>query len=203
VSKVARVIPGGSVLDAGISALSMYQNATTREEKAEGYGGAAGGLGGAMAGMAAGAALGSVVPVIGTAIGGAVGAFLGGMGGEALGGMLGKSLLGGEDKTVASAEPTKADGAGAPGAVARSLSEASPAPAAAPALAKAVEASKPAAQPVDQQFTFAPNIPVTVQGDAKDPAQLANAMMPYLRQQFDEFARQAHARQMSDAPHVA
>ncbi|UVJ45551.1 phage tail tape measure protein [Pseudomonas sp. LS1212] len=198
-SKAGRVMPGGALLDAGIGALTTAQSATTQEEKAEGYGGAAGNLGGTMAGMAAGAAIGSVVPVIGTAIGGAVGAFLGGMGGEALGGMLGKSWFGGEDKAAAVA---KADNAGAPGAVVRSLAETSPAPAAAPALAKAVEAAKPVPPPVDQQFTFSPSVAITVQGDVKDPAQLANELAPHLRQQFEEFARQASARQMTDAPHV-
>ncbi len=219
-SKVGRVLPGGALLDAGIGALTTAQSATTQEEKAEGYGGAVGNLGGSMAGMAAGAALGSVVPVIGTAIGGAVGAFLGGMGGEALGGLLGKSWFGSEEQPAAkvagaetgkavgseparpAAEPAKADGAGGPGAVVRSLNEASPAPAAAPALAKAVEASKPAPPSVDQQFTFSPTVTVTVQGDVKDPAQLASELAPHLRLQFEDFARQFAARQMTDTPHV-
>lgn len=218
--KVGRVLPGGALLDAGIGALTTAQSATTQEEKAEGYGGAVGNLGGSMAGMAAGAALGSVVPVIGTAIGGAVGAFLGGMGGEALGGLLGKSWFGSEEKPAAkvagaetgkavgsepakpAGEPAKADGAGAPGAVVRSLNETSPAPAAAPALAKAVEASKPAPPSVDQQFTFSPTVTVTVQGDVKDPAQLASELAPHLRLQFEDFARQVAARQMTDTPHV-
>lgn len=70
---------GGALaaLGAGIKIADTYQNAKTKDEKAEGYGGAAGGLAGAMigtkAGMAFGAAIGTIVPGLGTAIGGAVG----------------------------------------------------------------------------------------------------------------------------------
>jgi hypothetical protein len=41
-----------------------------------------------------------------------------------------------------------------------------------------------------------------VQGDVKDPAQLAQALMPHLQRQFEDFAREARARQLFDAPHV-
>lgn len=98
VSKFARGVPGGSVLDASIMGIDTLVNAKTRDEKAEGYGGATGGLAGSLAGAAAGAAIGSVVPVIGTAIGGAVGAIIGGMGGQGLGRILGKSWFGEEEK---------------------------------------------------------------------------------------------------------
>ena len=82
-------------------AFDTYENAKTKDEKAEGYGAAAGNLAGTMAGAAAGAAIGSVVPIIGTAIGGLVGAYLGSMGGSALGGAAGKSWFGGEDEKPA------------------------------------------------------------------------------------------------------
>ncbi|WP_146117330.1 MULTISPECIES: hypothetical protein [Pseudomonas] len=95
---VGRVMPGGSVLEAGVKAVDTYMNAETKEEKAEGYGGAVGGLGGALAGAATGAALGAVIPIVGPLVGGAVGAYLGGMGGESLGGLLGKRWFGGENK---------------------------------------------------------------------------------------------------------
>ncbi|RWU18116.1 phage tail tape measure protein [Pseudomonas alkylphenolica] len=100
VSKFARGVPGGSVLDATIMGVDTLVNAKTQDEKAEGYGGAAGGLAGSLAGAAAGAAIGSVVPVIGTAIGGAVGAIIGGMGGQSMGGLLGKSWFGEGEKSV-------------------------------------------------------------------------------------------------------
>ncbi len=96
VARLARRLPGGNVVDAGAAAIDVALNATTKDEKAEGYGGAAGSLAGTLAGAAAGAAIGSVVPVIGTAVGGAVGAVLGGMGGESFGSWLGKRWFGDE-----------------------------------------------------------------------------------------------------------
>ncbi|WP_349987433.1 phage tail tape measure protein [Pseudomonas alloputida] len=96
VSRLAKSLPGGNIIDAGAAAIDVALNAETKDEKAEGYGGAAGSLAGTLAGAAAGAAIGSVVPVIGTAVGGAVGAVLGGMGGESFGGWLGKRWFGDE-----------------------------------------------------------------------------------------------------------
>ncbi len=96
VSRLAKNLPGGNIIDAGAAAIDVALNAETKDEKAEGYGGAAGSLAGTLAGAAAGAAIGSVVPVIGTAVGGAVGAVLGGMGGESFGGWLGKRWFGDE-----------------------------------------------------------------------------------------------------------
>ncbi|MFK3817024.1 phage tail tape measure protein [Pseudomonas sp. NPDC089407] len=96
VTRLAKRLPGGNVVDAGAAAIDVAMNASSQDEKAEGYGGAAGSLAGTLAGAAAGAAIGSVVPVIGTAIGGAVGAVLGSMGGESLGGWLGKRWFGDE-----------------------------------------------------------------------------------------------------------
>ncbi|KTB85976.1 phage tail protein [Pseudomonas syringae pv. syringae PD2774] len=200
---VAKVVPGAKFLDAGMLALDTYQNAETQDEKAEGYGGAAGGLAGALAGGAAGAAIGSIVPVIGTAIGGAVGAFLGGMGGQDIGGFLGKALFGSDEKTEAVAEKGgDAKPSAAPGDVVKAMAAVAPAPLALPAVVKAAEQSKPAPTKVDQQFTFSPNMPVNVQGDVKDPAQLARDIAPFLQRQFEEFSRQAAARQLFDAPHV-
>ncbi|PXX51577.1 phage tail tape measure protein, partial [Pseudomonas sp. LAMO17WK12:I9] len=69
-SKFVGKLPGGKVLDAGMTLVDTALNAKTQDEKAEGYGTAAGGLAGALAGGAVGAAIGSVVPIIGTAIGG-------------------------------------------------------------------------------------------------------------------------------------
>jgi len=96
VTRLAKRLPGGNVVDAGAAAIDVALNASSQDEKAEGYGGVAGSLAGALAGAAAGAAIGSVVPVIGTAVGGAVGAVLGGMGGESIGGWLGKRWFGDE-----------------------------------------------------------------------------------------------------------
>ncbi|SDX05300.1 Phage-related minor tail protein [Pseudomonas syringae] len=200
---VAKMAPGAKLLDAGMLALDTYQNAETQDEKAEGYGGAAGGLAGALAGGAAGAAIGSIVPVIGTAIGGAVGAFLGGMGGQDIGGFLGKALFGSDEKTEAIADKAgDAKPSAVPGDVVKAMAAVAPTPLALPAVVKAAEQSKPEATKVDQQFTFSPHMPVSVQGDVKDPAQLAREIAPFLQRQFEEFSRQAAARQLFDAPHV-
>ncbi|MNG39660.1 hypothetical protein D3C84_1278520 [compost metagenome] len=66
----------------------------------------------------------------------------------------------------------------------------------------AVAAKLAGRAPVDQHFTFAPAPVITVQGDVKDPAQMAEALMPYLRRQFEDFAREARSRQLFDTPHV-
>ncbi|MFT2186371.1 phage tail tape measure protein [Pseudomonas putida] len=179
--------PGGKLLDAIPGVLDTAFNAETQDEKAEGYGGVAGGMGGAWAGAAAGAAIGSMVPVIGTAIGGAIGMAIGGLGGEALGGWLGKKLFG-EDKSEA-----------APGDVVRSIAAAAPSEAV-KAPVKAVPAK------VEQAFTFAPTMPITVHGDVKDPSQVVREAESALRSMWEGFQRQVAARQAStqlfDAAHV-
>ncbi|AOS38478.1 phage tail tape measure protein [Pseudomonas brassicacearum] len=192
VTRLSKRVPGGSVLDAGVGALDTALNATTQDEKAEGYGSAAGGLAGALAGGAAGAAIGSVVPVIGTFIGGAIGAALGGLGGESIGGLLGKSWFGSDDK----AEDAKADKPAA----------STDAPTKPPEVAKVVEPTPPVPPKVEQAFSFAPQVSIVVQGDVKDPAQLVRELEPQLRQLMESFSREVAARQASnqlfDAPHV-
>lgn len=211
-----------ALIEAGLIAADTYQNAETRDEKAEGYGNAAGTLAGTLAGAAAGAAIGSVVPVIGTVVGGLIGGFLGSWGGGELGGAVGKAAFGGPDAPIERlAQPSplllsKPDGPGvsrlaqlAPtpsagplvGDVARSLATA-PSAAAVPALLSAGAAVKPEPARVDQTWTFAPTMPVTVQGDVKDPRQLVQEMMPHLRQLFEEFSREQGRRNLFDAPHV-
>ena len=194
VSKVGKAIPGAKLFDAGLKVLDTYSTAKTAEEKAEGYGGAAGGLAGSVAGAAAGAAIGSVVPILGTAIGGMIGAFLGGMGGESLGSMLGqsalaKSLFGGDS---------------APGDVVRSMKAGTP-QAPSPLLLK--PQAKPTA--IEQAITFAPHMPITIQGDVKDPDELMRKLQPMMQGQFKDFARQmeddarrANDRKLYDSPHV-
>lgn len=226
-----------AVVDAGMKVADTYQNAETRNEKAEGYGEAAGGMAGTLAGAAAGAALGSIVPGIGTAVGGIIGGILGSMGGTAAGGLLGLSLFGEDEKPAVSAgkpspllptampgpsvpslsaqaqafqpgagiKPTGilagSEGAGGPpmGQVVRSMAVAAPAAAAA---IKPPDPPKAAPPKVEQSFTFAPHVPITVQGDVKDPAQLARELEPHMRRHFEEMSRQAAARQLYDAPDV-
>ena len=198
--KGARLMKVGGALaavGAGVQVLDTYQNATTRDEKAEGYGEAAGSLAGGLAGAAAGAAIGSFIPLIGTAIGGVIGGALGAWGGGEIGATVGKALFGGPDTPAKS--PLAGQGVGA---VVRSMASPAAPITASALMAQTGPATPPAASKVDQQFTFAPAPVITVQGDVKDPAQLAQELMPHLRRQFEDFAREARARQLFDAPHV-
>ncbi|QUE91259.1 phage tail tape measure protein [Pseudomonas sp. SCA2728.1_7] len=211
VSKAAKVIPGGTLLESGAMALETFQNAKTKDEKAEGYGSAAGNLAGTMAGAAAGAAIGSVVPIIGTAIGGMIGAYLGSQGGAALGGSLGKSLFGGEDEkpeqTAKAPVPTTplmmasaAQQGPVLGDVARSMAVTAPLKSAAMAI-QPKEAAKPEPAKVDQQFQYSLNMPVTVQGDVKDPQTLAQDLLPHMQRMMEGAAKQ-NAAKLYDEPHV-
>lgn len=250
VGKAAKVIPGGSLIEAGAMAFETYETAKTKDEKAEGYGAAAGNLAGTMAGAAAGAAIGSVVPIIGTAIGGLIGAYLGSQGGAALGGSLGKSLFGGKDekpeaKPEAKPAPlvtpllmpprpgpavpslatltqplngatdpgNKANGSAALlmaqtpapqgpmlGDVARSLAVQAPAKPAAVTI-QPKEPEKPAPTKVDQQFQYSLNMPVTVNGDVKDPQRMAQDLMPHMQRMMADAAKQ-NATKLYDEPHV-
>ncbi|TMU77631.1 phage tail tape measure protein [Pseudomonas fluorescens] len=211
VGKAAKVIPGGTLLESGAMAFETFQNAKTKDEKAEGYGSAAGNLAGTMAGAAAGAAIGSVVPIIGTAIGGMIGAYLGSQGGAALGGSLGKSLFGGEDekpeqtaKAPVPSTPLMMASAAQQGQVlgdvARSMAVTAPLKSAALAI-QPKEPAKPEPAKVDQQFQYSLSMPVTVQGDVKDPQTLAQDLMPHMQRMMADAAR-SNAAKLYDEPHV-
>lgn len=211
VGKVAKGVPGGSLLEAGAMAFDTFENAQTKDEKAEGYGAAAGNLAGTMAGAAAGAAIGSVVPIIGTAIGGLIGAYLGSQGGAALGGSLGKSLFGGEDEkpeqTAKAPVPTTplmltsaAQQGPVLGDVARSMAVTAPLKSAALAI-QPKEPEKPVPAKVDQQFQYSLNMPVTVQGDVKDPQALAQDLMPHMQRMMADAAK-SNAAKLYDEPHL-
>jgi TP901 family phage tail tape measure protein len=205
-NRLSRGVKAGGALAmaaAGYQVVDTYLNATTRDEKAEGYGGAAGSLAGGLAGAAAGAAIGSIIPLIGTAIGGVIGGMVGAWGGGDVGATMGKALFGGPDtpaKAPIGILPMAA-GQGV-GAVVRAMENAPAAPTTAAALMSSTAAKTPEWPKVDQQFTFAPAPVFQVHGDVKDPAQFVQEMMPYLRRQFDDFAREARDRQLFDAPHV-
>jgi TP901 family phage tail tape measure protein len=158
---VGAVVKGAAVFavaEAGYKAYDTYQNAETRDEKAEGYGGAAGGLAGTLAGAAAGAAIGTAVPVIGNLVGGLIGGYLGYMGGDALGGVVGKSMFGAPDeqKRMPAAGPLMMVDAGKDippvmGDIARSFAAPkSVGPLALPGVPSSVPASAPAVQPAVQ-----------------------------------------------------
>jgi uncharacterized protein (DUF697 family) len=211
VGKAAKVIPGGTLLESGAMAFETFQNAKTKDEKAEGYGSAAGNLAGTMAGAAAGAAIGSVVPIIGTAIGGMIGAYLGSQGGAALGGSLGKSLFGGEDekpeqtaKAPVPSTPLMMASAAQQGPVlgdvARSMAVTVPLKSAALAI-QPKEAAKPEPAKVDQKFEYSLSMPVTVEGDVKDPQRLAQDLLPHMQRMMADAAR-SNAARLYDEPHV-
>ncbi len=179
VAPYAGKIGGGlAVAGAAYSAVDTFRNAKTDQEKAEGYGGAAGGLAGGLAGAKAGAVFGALAGPVGIAIGGIAGGVLGSILGDKAGSWLGGKIA--EPKPAAPAEVAKA--------AAQALS--------APKLA----AEKPAAAP--QQLTFSPTIQVTVQGDVKDPRQLANELMPHLRRMFEQFQSQSARGAMFDPAHA-
>lgn len=226
-----------AVVDAAFKAKDTYDNATTRDEKAEGYGGAAGGLAGAMAGAAAGAAIGSVVPIIGTAIGGLIGAAIGSYGGDALGGYMGKAMFGGDDslKSMPAAGPLMMANAGQDippvlGDIARSFAASAKASEQAPMLPGVSAQPRPGdvvrslstpsasansstplmmalplkVEPpkIEQKIDIQAGVTVTVQGDVKDPEQLAQQIIPHLERQQRDIARQLENRQLYDSPHL-
>lgn len=169
---------GLAVAGAAYQVYDTAKNAKTTEEKAAGYGGAAGGLAGGLAGAKLGAMAGAFGGPIGIAVGGILGGILGSVAGDKLGGWAGGKLA--AEKPAAPAEVAKA---------------------AAPALsAPKLAAEKPAAAP--QQLTFSPTIQVTVQGDVKDPRQLANELMPHLRRMFEQFQSQSARGAMFDPAHA-
>jgi len=228
-----------AVIEAGFKIKDTYDNATTQDEKAEGYGEAAGGLAGTLAGAAAGAAIGSAVPIIGTMVGGFVGAYLGSLGGDALGGYLGKSFFGGDDglKKMPDAGPLMMTNAGKDippvmGAIATSFAPKGTGPLLMPAavktpgpvsgdvvrsLASQPTLSTPAAvsmmavpptpptppaPKIEQKVDISAPIQVTVQGDVKDPAQLARELQPYIAQQQREITQQLESRKLYDEAHL-
>ncbi|MBX8469754.1 phage tail tape measure protein [Pseudomonas sp. RIT778] len=219
-----------AAVDAGFKAYDTYQNAETQDEKAEGYGQAAGSLAGTLAGAAAGAAIGTAVPIIGNIVGGAIGGYIGYMGGDLAGGILGKKLFGTDEslKRVPDAgplmmadagknlspvmgdiaksfEPKPASGPLAPAAmgdVARSLAVPTAAPAPPALLAAPVPAAKSEAPKVEQQVQISAPLHITVQGDAKDPAQMARELQPFIAQQMQQATQQLQNRKLYDEPHV-
>lgn len=97
----------------------------------------------------------------------------------------------------------------APGAVVRALVTESPPPVpaqVAPVVAKPAEKAKPEPAKVDQSFAIALSMPVTVQGDVKDPNQLVRDLERPLRALFQSLQRELATRQASiqlfDAAHI-
>lgn len=198
---VLKRLPGASLLDAGMQIVQTYRGNGSREEKLEGYGTAVGGLGGALAGAAAGAAIGSVVPVVGTAIGGLIGGVLGGAGGENLGGWLAKAWSSVSGPTQAPANAAVSRPSDPVGAVTRNLDSAATVAQLPPANPPAAPLPVPPA-PINQQFTFTANMPVTFSNSLDDPTVLQQ-LEAIARRQLEELMRQARSVQLADTPHIA
>ncbi len=219
-----------AAVDAGFKAYDTYQNAETQDEKAEGYGQAAGSLAGTLAGAAAGAAIGTAVPIIGNIVGGAIGGYIGYMGGDLAGGILGKKLFGTDEslKRVPDAGPLMMANAGknlppvmgdiaksfgpkpasgplaptAMGDVARSLAVPTAAPVPPALLAAPAPVARSETPKVEQRVEISAPLHITVQGDAKDPAQMARELQPFIAQQMQQATQQLQNRKLYDEPHV-
>lgn len=182
-----------AALEAVYKAGKTFLTAETKEQKAEGYGGAVGGFGGALAG----AAMGAFVPVVGPAIGAVIGGIVGTEWGASL---ARKWFAGDEAATPAASAPTHLSTS--LGEVARSIHPGAGEPMTVLSLPPAPQPAGPALQPITQQITFAPHMPITVQGSVTDAAQLALNIEPIVRRQFDEMTRMAANRQLADPTHV-
>jgi TP901 family phage tail tape measure protein len=92
------------------------------------------------------------------------------------------------------------------GDVVREMAKAAPPAPKLPEVPPPAKAPPPPAPKVDQTFTFAPVMPLTVHGDVKDPNQLLSEMANGMRGLFDAWQREVAARtssaQLFDQPHV-
>lgn len=88
----------------------------------------------------------------------------------------------------------------APGDAARSLAVSAPSKPAAVAI-QSKEPEKPVPAKVDQKFEYSLTMPITVQGDVKDPQRLAQDLMPHMRLMMADAAKQ-NAAKLYDEPHL-
>ena len=87
------------------------------------------------------------------------------------------------------------------GDVTRSLAvPAAPKPANLVIQAPAAPKSEPAR--VDQKFSYSLNMPVTVEGDAKDPQQFVQQLLPLMQRALNDAAQQEARRNLYDAAHT-
>lgn len=193
-------VPGGALVDAGLQIAQTFSGEGSSQEKLEGYGTAVGGLGGTLAGAAAGAAIGSVVPVIGTAIGGLIGGALGSMGGESVGGWLARTLSMGSSQNPPATVSEQRQAPTSVGEAARRLDIATEQPSI-PATTVPTPATSPR-PPINQQFTFTANMPLTLNTTLDDPSVLQQ-MEAIARRTLSELMERAQSVQLADTPHVA
>ena len=55
---------------------------------------------------------------------------------------------------------------------------------------------------MEQRVEISAPLHITVQGDAKDPAQMARELQPYIAQQMQQATQQLQNRQLYDQPDV-
>jgi TP901 family phage tail tape measure protein len=102
---------------------------------------------------------------------------------------------------VQSLLPERAADAAAMGDVTRSLS--APAPPSVPALlAPPPAAIKTEPPKIEQRVEISAPLHITVQGDVKDPAQMARELRPFIEQQLQQATQQLQSRKLYDEPHV-
>jgi len=102
---------------------------------------------------------------------------------------------------VQSLLPERAADAAAMGDVTRSLS--APAPPSVPALLAPPPAAIKVEPPkIEQRIEISAPLHITVQGDAKDPAQMARELRPFIEQQMQQATQQLQNRKLYDEPHV-
>jgi hypothetical protein len=54
---------------------------------------------------------------------------------------------------------------------------------------------------VDQKFSYSLSMPVTVEGDAKDPQQFVQQLLPLIQRGLNDLAQQDARRNLYDDPH--
>jgi len=87
------------------------------------------------------------------------------------------------------------------GDVTRSLA-APVAPKPANLVIQAPAATKPEPARVDQKFSYSLNMPVTVEGDAKDPQQFVQQLLPLMQRALNDAAQQEARRNLYDDAHT-
>jgi len=96
--------------------------------------------------------------------------------------------------------PERETPATALGDVTRALNQ--PVSPAVPGMLAPPATAKPQSTKVEQRFDIQAPLHVTVQGDVKDPAQLARELQPYIDQQWRQSTQQLQYRSLFDEPHV-
>ncbi|MGF6220957.1 phage tail tape measure protein [Pseudomonas sp. YL-218 TE3947] len=104
--------------------------------------------------------------------------------------------------TVSKLLPERSAEAAALGDVARSLAAPASAPIPPALLAAPSPATRSETPKVEQRVEISAPLHITVQGDAKDPAQMARELQPFIAQQMQQATQQLQNRKLYDEPHV-